>query len=50
MPEFAEGGIVKGGDELPAFITQGCDYIIPTEFAREWAKALLDKLNEGGVE
>lgn len=45
MSEFAEGGYVEGPWGEP-ILSDGCEYIIPVEFARIWGESLLKKLNE----
>ena len=45
MSEFAEGGYIGKGNNVPVTIFEG-DYIIPAEFARIWGESLLKKLNE----
>lgn len=48
MDELATGGPVDP-DKLP-IIVEGCDYIIPHAFAKEWARELLDSINKGVIE
>ena len=49
MAEYATGGYIEvdNYDVPPVPLTRGCAYAIPSEFAKEWAKSVLDRINEG---
>lgn len=66
MSDFARGGYIGPSENIAPLhhITNGCDYIIPVEFAMKWRDHLerineafrnkmeeeLDTTDEGGVE